>query len=141
MAQFEKNRSSPPEADLGKDVLKICSRFTGEHPSVTVISIKLLCNVIEITLQHRCSPVNLLHIFRAPFPKYTYLWRASSVSFYDDWHSIFFQESLTKSLLVNESSFSVVCVNKKRLQHLPHVILSVLLNPLNVKYSCVKPSF
>ena len=25
--------------------------------------------VIEITLQHVCSPVNLLHIFRAPFPK------------------------------------------------------------------------
>ena len=71
IAQFEKNRSSPPEADLGKDVLKICSKFTGEHPCVTVNSIKLLCNVIEITLQHGCSPVNLLHIFRAPFPRNT----------------------------------------------------------------------
>ena len=28
-------------------------------------------NFIEITLQHRCSPVYLLHIFRTPFPKDT----------------------------------------------------------------------
>ena len=34
-----------------------------------VISIKLLCNFIEITLRHGCSPVNLLHIFRTPFLK------------------------------------------------------------------------
>ena len=26
---------------------------------------------IEITLRHRCSPVNLLHIFGTPFPKNT----------------------------------------------------------------------
>ena len=31
------------------------------------ISIKLLCNFTEVTLQHGCSPVNLLHIFRTPF--------------------------------------------------------------------------
>ena len=29
-------------------------------------------NFIEITLHHGCSPVNLLHIFRTPFPKNTY---------------------------------------------------------------------
>ena len=28
----------------------------------------------EITLRHECSPVNLLHIFRTPFLKNTYLW-------------------------------------------------------------------
>ena len=28
---------------------------------------KVLCNFLEITLQHGCSPVNLLHIFRTPF--------------------------------------------------------------------------
>ena len=28
-----------------------------------------ICNFIEITLQHGCSPVNLLHIFRTPFSK------------------------------------------------------------------------
>ena len=31
--------------------------------------IKLLCNFIEITLWHGCSPVNLLHISRTPFMK------------------------------------------------------------------------
>ena len=28
-------------------------------------------NFIEIALRHGCSPVNLLHIFRTPFPKNT----------------------------------------------------------------------
>ena len=35
---------------------------------------KLLCNFIEITLQHGCSPGNLLHIFRTPFLKNTSAW-------------------------------------------------------------------
>ena len=52
---------------LGKAVLKICSKFTREHPCRSVISIKLLCNFIEITLQHGCSLINLLHFFRTPF--------------------------------------------------------------------------
>ena len=56
--------SSAPEVFLGKGVLKIYSKFTVEHPCRSVISIKLLCNFIEITLRHGCSPVNLLHIFR-----------------------------------------------------------------------------
>ena len=55
-------RSSPPEVFLGKGVLKICSRFTGEHPCRSVVSIKLL-----ITLCHGCSPLDLPHIFRTPF--------------------------------------------------------------------------
>ena len=50
-----------------KGVLKICSEFTGEHPCQSVISIKLLCNFIEITLKHGYSPANLLHIFRTAF--------------------------------------------------------------------------
>ena len=69
---FANCRSSPPEVFLGKDVLKICSKFTGEHPCRSVISIKLLCNFIEIALRHGCSPVNLLHTFRTPFYKNTY---------------------------------------------------------------------
>ena len=32
---------------------------------------KLQSNFIEITLQHGCSPVDLLHIFRTTFPKNT----------------------------------------------------------------------
>ena len=41
-----------------------CSLSTGEHPCWSVISIKLLCSFIEITLRHGCFPVNLLHLFR-----------------------------------------------------------------------------
>ena len=49
-ASIKINSSSPPEVFLGKGVLKICSKFTGEHPCQSVISIKLLINFIEITL-------------------------------------------------------------------------------------------
>ena len=42
---------------LEKDVLKICSKFTGEHPC-----------------QSGCSPVNLLHIFRKPLTKNISVW-------------------------------------------------------------------
>ena len=56
---------------LGKGVLKICSEFTGEDLFRSVIAIKLLCNFIEITLRHGCSPFNLLHIFRTLFPQDT----------------------------------------------------------------------
>ena len=37
-------RSSHPEVLLGKGVLKICSKFTGEHSWRSAILIKLLCN-------------------------------------------------------------------------------------------------
>ena len=59
---------------LGKGVLKICSKFTGEHPCQSAISIKLQSNFIEITLRHGCFPVNLLHIFRTTFSKNTSEW-------------------------------------------------------------------
>ena len=58
----------------GKGVLKICSKFTGEHPCRSVISIKLQSNFIEIALRHGCSPVNLLHIFRTHFSRNTFGW-------------------------------------------------------------------
>ena len=32
------------------------------------LNLKLLCNFIEIAFRHGCSPVNLLRIFRRPFP-------------------------------------------------------------------------
>ena len=88
---FSNSRSRCPEVFLGKGVLKICCKFTGEDPCRSVISIELLCNFIEITLRHGfspvnlqhcnfieialrhgCSPVNLQHIFRTPFPKNTF---------------------------------------------------------------------
>ena len=65
------HRSSPSEVFLGRSLLKLCSKFTGEHPCRSTISIKLLCNFIEIALRHWCSPVNLLHIFWTSFHKKT----------------------------------------------------------------------
>ena len=56
---------------LGKDVLKRYRKFTGDHSWRSSISIKFQSNFIEIPLPHRCSPVNLLHIFRTSFPKKT----------------------------------------------------------------------
>ena len=49
---------------LEKSVLKKCSKFIGEHPFRSVISVKLLCIFIEITLRHEFSPVNVLHILK-----------------------------------------------------------------------------
>ena len=59
------SRSSHPEVLLGKGVLKICSKFTGEHPCRS--------NFIEITLRHGCYPVNVLHTFRIPFIEWLFL--------------------------------------------------------------------
>ena len=46
---------------------KICSKFTGERISQSVILIKLVGNFIKIAIWHEYSPVNLLHIFRISF--------------------------------------------------------------------------
>ena len=54
------HRSSRPKVFFKKVVLKICSKFWGEHPSQSVISIKL-------QLRDGCSPVNFLHIFKTLF--------------------------------------------------------------------------
>ena len=54
---------------LVKDVLKIFSKFTGEHLCQSVISIKLLYNFIEITPRHGCSIEYLLNLFRTPYTK------------------------------------------------------------------------
>ena len=66
--------SSPSDLFLQKGVLKIFSKFTGEHPCRSAISIKLRSNFIEITLWHGCSPVNLQHTLRNPFLKNTSGW-------------------------------------------------------------------
>ena len=59
---------------LVKGVLKICSKITGEYLCQSVVSIKLLCKFIEITLWYGCSPVNLLDTFRTYFTKKTSEW-------------------------------------------------------------------
>ena len=68
---FVQSGASPPKMLLGKGVLKICRKFTGEHTCQSAISIKLLFNFFETTLWHGCS-VNFLHIFRTPFYKNIY---------------------------------------------------------------------
>ena len=73
-------RSSRLEVFLVKGVLNIRSKFTGEHPCRIVISIKLLCNFVEITHRHGCSPVNLLHIFSTSFTKNTSGWLSLFIS-------------------------------------------------------------
>ena len=45
-----------------------------ENPCRRAISIKLRSNFIEIALRRGCSPVNLLHISRTPFPRNTSGW-------------------------------------------------------------------
>ena len=74
ITQSLRNRSSRPEMFLGKGILKIYSKFTGEHTCRSVISINLLCNFIEIAFRHGCSPVNLRHVFRAPFSENSSGW-------------------------------------------------------------------
>ena len=64
-------RSSRPGVLLGKGVLKICSKFTREYPCRRAPSVMLQSNFIEITLPHRCSPINLLHTFRTTFSSNT----------------------------------------------------------------------
>ena len=59
---YSQNQSS-------RGVLKICSKFTGEHPCRNVIAIKMQRSFIEITLRNGCSPVNLLHIIKTLFHK------------------------------------------------------------------------
>ena len=62
-------RSGTPEVPQGKSVLKICSKFTEELSYQSAISLKFLCNFIQITLQRGHSHVNLLNVFIIPFPK------------------------------------------------------------------------
>ena len=66
-----KNRSKLSEVFFRKGLPKICSKFTGEWRCQSAIQAKLLCSFIKIALWHGCSPANLLHIFRIPFPKST----------------------------------------------------------------------
>ena len=64
-------RRSPPKVFLGKGVPKIWAKFTGEHTCGSLISTELLWDFIELTLQHGCSPGNLLKNFRTPLSKNT----------------------------------------------------------------------
>ena len=81
-------QKQPTRGVLKKRCSEIYSKFTGEHSCRSVISIKLLCNFIEISLRHECSPANMLHIFRTTFLRNTSGWLLLTLIFF------FFQVSL-----------------------------------------------
>ena len=55
-----KIQKQPSVGVLIKRCSENMSKFAGEHPRQSVISIKLQSNFIEIKLRHGCSPINLL---------------------------------------------------------------------------------
>ena len=108
-------RGSRPGLFLGKGILKICSRFKGEHSCRNAISVKLLCNFIEIALRHGCSPVNLLHTFRTPFPE-TSGW-------------------LLLSKLLNLKSFKSIL--NTHFYFMKHTALILIFNKADVRFSII----
>ena len=49
-------------------VLRVCAvDLWGERPCWSVTSIKLHGGFVDVTLQHGCSPVDLLRIFQSAF--------------------------------------------------------------------------
>ena len=101
--------SSHPVVFLGKGVLKIYSKFIGEHPCRSMIS----HFKYDITLRHGCSPINLLQIAcRTPFPKNTsgrlLLWHADGhvyFPWYSSFISLFRQHVTARSKLENLSNY------------------------------------
>ena len=85
-------RSSHLEVFWRKSVLKICIKFTGEHPCRSAISIKLLCNFVETAVRHECSPVNLVHISRRLFPRNTSGWLLLSFCNISNFHKEAFKK-------------------------------------------------
>ena len=67
-----KLQKKPASGDFSKRCSKISIKCTGGHPCWSVISIKLLCNFIEIALPHEFSTVNFLDIFRTAFYNNTF---------------------------------------------------------------------
>ena len=64
-------KKQPSRGVLRKRCSENMQQIYRRTPFRSAISIKLLYNFIEIGLQHGCSPVNLLHIFRTSFPSNT----------------------------------------------------------------------
>ena len=70
--QCNYDQKKPPRGVLKKSCSENMQPISGEHSCRGVISIKLLCNFVKITLRHGSSPVNLPHIFRTACYKNTY---------------------------------------------------------------------
>ena len=62
-------RSNPPEVFPKKDAVQIRSKPTGEQLRRSAISLKPLCNFIEITPTRGCTPENPQHTRRIPLPR------------------------------------------------------------------------
>ena len=104
-----------------KGVLKVCSKFIGEHPCRSVISIRLQSNFIEITLLHGCSPVNLLHIFRTPFPKNFSGWLLKPLVTLKSRQGVSIEKIssvIQKFINKHQGYFETVCKSKQEQLHL-----------------------
>ena len=66
-------RTPMPKCDFIKVARKRCSENMQQIYRRTFMP-KCDFNFIEIALRHGCSPVNLLHIFKTPFPRNTSCW-------------------------------------------------------------------
>ena len=62
------NGSSHPEGFLGKGVLKISSKFTGEHPCRSLIPIKFFSKFFRTPFYKNTSGRLLLNKHQAGFP-------------------------------------------------------------------------
>ena len=116
--------SSHPKVFLGKGVLKICSKLTGEHPcrNVNKVAKQLYCNDTAIG----CFPVNLLHIFETPFSKNTFGWLVLIFSHLFFVRNVFLSNTLTSSL-----NFKIPeNLNKSSLER-PFAIQFVIFKPLS----------
>ena len=120
---FDIYRSSRPEVFLQKGVLKIWSKFTGEHPCRTAISIKLQSNFIEITFRYGCSPVYLLHIFRTSFPKNTCGWLLLCLKPTTDCLRTL---SLKTLCLFLKNTFTMISIYLEKIMGLKHRLVWVL---------------
>ena len=67
-------QKQPPRGVHKKRCFENMQQIYRRPPMPKCNFIKLQSNFIEITLRHGCFPVNLLHIFRTPFPRNTSEW-------------------------------------------------------------------
>ena len=114
MPRFIGFKSSCPEVFLEESVLKISRKFI-DRPCRSMISTRSLHNFIEITLQHECSPVNVLHIFRTPFPKNTSGWLLLNLLLYFNAfklqisYVVHYYLSFTKSSYLLQHNLGIFC--------------------------------
>ena len=126
-------RSSCPEVFLRKSVLKICSKFTEEHPCGSVISIKLQSSFIEIALPHGCS---LNFCIFSEYLSYEHLWMAVSVLLrklldYCLWNST--EPKNADVSKINKKSFSLLYWTSGNLIHASRTFVKSIEVPTKVK--------